>query len=270
MGEIAGQMLAGHVRSAHGGVTVDQIIAHRDRVTQEIKKRSRAELETLDIVVDAEEIEDTSDYIGDLAAPPTSAVARQASPTPLEHIAPRPRAGQAASRGAASNVTRKLPVARVDSPGTGPGQRPPARAVYWLTKLCAGKMIGSSGLSPACWTCGISAAPKAWNFSADSQTSSTQRPSGVTPTTWDRQPPPGQSASERSGWPLFSARQTSSYCSVVPPGNLKITPMAMRSPSVIRAAGSGTCPVLERRRDSPWITRGRRTLRFFVGPGRGG
>jgi hypothetical protein len=49
----------------------------------------------------------------------------------------------------------------------------------------------------------------------------------VVPATWERQPPPGQSASERSGWPLFKPRQTSSYCSVVPPGKLKITPMAM-------------------------------------------
>jgi len=81
MDETVGQMLAGHVRSAIGGATVEQIIAHRDRVTQEIKKRSRAEMATLGIVVDVleiQEIEDTSGYISDLAAPHAAAVARQA------------------------------------------------------------------------------------------------------------------------------------------------------------------------------------------------
>ena len=66
-------------------------------------------------------------------------------------------------------------------PRGGPG------AVYWLTKLCAGKTIGSSGLRPACCMSGISFPPNAWNFSADSQTSSTQRPPGVAPATWERQ-----------------------------------------------------------------------------------
>jgi flotillin len=69
MDEVAGQMLAGQVRSVIGGATVEQIIGHRDRVTQEIKKRSRAELETLGIVVDVLEI---------LAASHAAGVARQA------------------------------------------------------------------------------------------------------------------------------------------------------------------------------------------------
>ena len=81
MDEVAGQMLAGQVRSVIGGATVEQIIGHRDRVTQEVKKRSRAELETLGIVVDAleiQDIEDTSGYVSNLAAPHAAAVARQA------------------------------------------------------------------------------------------------------------------------------------------------------------------------------------------------
>jgi hypothetical protein len=44
-------------------------------------------------------------------------------------------------------------------------------AVYWLTKLCTTKTTGSSGLSPAFWTSGSSFSPKAWKFSAESQTS---------------------------------------------------------------------------------------------------
>jgi uncharacterized membrane protein YqiK len=81
MDEVVGQMLAGHVRSVIGAATVEQVIGHRDRVTLEIKKRSRAELETLGIVVDAleiQEIEDTSGYISNLAAPHAATVARQA------------------------------------------------------------------------------------------------------------------------------------------------------------------------------------------------
>jgi len=81
MEEIVGPMFAGHLRSIIGGVTVEQIITERGRVTQEIKKRSRAEMERLGIVVDAleiREIEDTSGYIGNLAAPHAAAVARQA------------------------------------------------------------------------------------------------------------------------------------------------------------------------------------------------
>jgi uncharacterized membrane protein YqiK len=81
MEEIIGPMLTGHLRSVIGGVTVEQIITERDQVTQEIKKRSRAEMEKLGIVVDAleiQEIEDTSGYIGNLAAPHAAAAARQA------------------------------------------------------------------------------------------------------------------------------------------------------------------------------------------------
>ena len=79
--EVAGRVLAGNLRAAIGGVTVEQIITDRDRMTQETRKRSRAELEKLGIVVDAleiQEIEDTSGYISNLAAPHAAAVARQA------------------------------------------------------------------------------------------------------------------------------------------------------------------------------------------------
>jgi flotillin len=81
MEETAGRMLAGNLRSVIGGVTVEQVITERDRVTQEIKKRSRAGLEKLGLVMDAleiQEIEDTSGYISDLAAPHAAAVAKQA------------------------------------------------------------------------------------------------------------------------------------------------------------------------------------------------
>jgi regulator of protease activity HflC (stomatin/prohibitin superfamily) len=81
MEEIAGRMFAGHLRSVVGGLTAEQVIAERDRLTQEFRKRSRAEMGKLGIVVDAleiQQIEDTSGYIRDLAAPHAAAVARQA------------------------------------------------------------------------------------------------------------------------------------------------------------------------------------------------
>ena len=61
---------------------MEQIIRERDRVAQEIKDGSHAEMEKLGIVVDAleiQEIEDSSGYIKNLAAPHAAAVAsRQA------------------------------------------------------------------------------------------------------------------------------------------------------------------------------------------------
>jgi flotillin len=72
---------SGHRRSIIGGLTVEQIIRERDRVAQEVKDGSHAEMEKLGIVVDAleiQEIEDSSGYINNLAAPHAAAVASQA------------------------------------------------------------------------------------------------------------------------------------------------------------------------------------------------
>ena len=78
---LVGRVFAGHLRSIVGGLTVEQIIRERDRVAQEIKDGSHAEMEKLGIVVDAleiQEIEDSSGYISNLAAPHAAAVASQA------------------------------------------------------------------------------------------------------------------------------------------------------------------------------------------------
>lgn len=78
---LVGRVFAGHLRSIVGGLTVEQIIRERDRVAQEIKDGSHAEMEKLGIVVDAleiQEIEDSSGYINNLAAPHAAAVASQA------------------------------------------------------------------------------------------------------------------------------------------------------------------------------------------------
>jgi uncharacterized membrane protein YqiK len=81
MEEIAGRMLAGHLRSVVGGLTAEQIITERDRVTRELMKRGSAEIGKLGLVVEAveiQQIEDTSGYIRDLAAPHAAAAASQA------------------------------------------------------------------------------------------------------------------------------------------------------------------------------------------------
>jgi uncharacterized membrane protein YqiK len=81
MEELVGRVFAGHLRSIIGGLTVEQIIRERDRVAQEIKDGSHAEMEKLGLVVDAlqiQEIEDSTGYINNLAAPHAAAVASQA------------------------------------------------------------------------------------------------------------------------------------------------------------------------------------------------
>jgi flotillin len=78
---LVGRVFAGHLRSIIGGLTVEQIIRERDRVAQEVKNGSHAEMEKLGIVVDAleiQEIEDSSGYINNLAAPHAAAIASQA------------------------------------------------------------------------------------------------------------------------------------------------------------------------------------------------
>jgi uncharacterized membrane protein YqiK len=79
--ELVGRVFAGHLRSIVGGLTVEEIIRERDRVAQEIKDGSHAEMEKLGIVVDAlqiQEIDDATGYINNLAAPHAAAVASQA------------------------------------------------------------------------------------------------------------------------------------------------------------------------------------------------
>ncbi len=78
---LVGRVFAGHLRSIIGGLTVEQIIRERDRVAQEVKDGSHSEMEKLGIVVDAleiQEIEDSSGYINNLAAPHAAVVASQA------------------------------------------------------------------------------------------------------------------------------------------------------------------------------------------------
>ncbi|HEX3512658.1 MAG TPA: SPFH domain-containing protein [Trebonia sp.] len=81
METLVGRVFAGHLRSIIGRLTVEQIIRERDRVAQEVKDGSHGEMEKLGIVVDAleiQEIEDSSGYINNLAAPHAAAAASRA------------------------------------------------------------------------------------------------------------------------------------------------------------------------------------------------
>jgi flotillin len=81
MDVLVGRIFAGHLRSIVGGLTVEQIIRERDRVAQEVKDGSHTEMEKLGIVVDAleiQEIEDSTGYIKNLAAPHAANIASQA------------------------------------------------------------------------------------------------------------------------------------------------------------------------------------------------
>jgi len=81
MEELVGRIFAGHLRSIIGSLTVEEIIRERDRLAQEVKDGSHGEMEKLGIVVDSlqiQEIEDTSGYINNIAAPHAAAVASQA------------------------------------------------------------------------------------------------------------------------------------------------------------------------------------------------
>jgi flotillin len=81
MEELVGRIFAGHLRSIIGSLTVEEIIRERDRLSQEVKEGSHGEMEKLGIVVDSlqiQEIEDSSGYINNIAAPFAAAVASQA------------------------------------------------------------------------------------------------------------------------------------------------------------------------------------------------
>src|SRR5579864_1585014 len=81
MEDLVGRIFAGHLRSIIGSLTVEEIIRERDRLAQEVKDGSHGEMEKLGIVVDSlqiQEIEDSTGYINNIAAPHAAAVASQA------------------------------------------------------------------------------------------------------------------------------------------------------------------------------------------------
>jgi flotillin len=81
MEPLVGQILAGHLRSIIGGLTVEKIITDRNSLAQEVKDTSSDEMEKLGLVVDSfqiQEVGDPSGYIKNLAAPHIAEVEKNA------------------------------------------------------------------------------------------------------------------------------------------------------------------------------------------------
>ena len=74
-------ILAGHLRSIVGSLTVEEIIRDRERLTEQTRATSGHEMEKLGLTIDSlqiQQIEDPTGYIKALAAPHTAAVQRDA------------------------------------------------------------------------------------------------------------------------------------------------------------------------------------------------
>lgn len=74
-------VFAGHLRSIVGGLTVEEMIGERTRLTQETRNSSADEMQKLGLIIDSlqiHEIDDPTGYIKNLALPHTAAVASAA------------------------------------------------------------------------------------------------------------------------------------------------------------------------------------------------
>ncbi|MDX2646786.1 SPFH domain-containing protein [Streptomyces sp. PA03-1a] len=81
MPERVHNVFAGHLRSIVGGLTVEQMIRDRERLTAETRAASGSEMEKLGLIIDSlqiHEIVDPTGYINNLAAPHAAAVQRDA------------------------------------------------------------------------------------------------------------------------------------------------------------------------------------------------
>lgn len=74
-------VFAGHLRSIVGGLTVEELIREREKLTEQTRASSGTEMEKLGLIIDSlqiQEIEDPTGYIGNLARPHAAAVERDA------------------------------------------------------------------------------------------------------------------------------------------------------------------------------------------------
>ncbi|MGW1196429.1 flotillin family protein [Streptomyces sp. NPDC002536] len=81
MSERVHNVFAGHLRSIVGGLTVEDMIRDRERLTGETRAASGTEMEKLGLIIDSlqiHEIQDPTGYIQNLAAPHAAAVQRDA------------------------------------------------------------------------------------------------------------------------------------------------------------------------------------------------
>ncbi|GAA1893613.1 SPFH domain-containing protein [Streptantibioticus ferralitis] len=81
MGDRVHNVFAGHLRSIVGGLTVEEMIRDREKLTAQTRSASGTEMDKLGLIVDSlqiHEIEDPTGYIRNLAAPHAAAVQRDA------------------------------------------------------------------------------------------------------------------------------------------------------------------------------------------------
>ncbi|GGO86352.1 flotillin family protein [Wenjunlia tyrosinilytica] len=81
MAERVHNVFSGHLRSIVGGLTVEDMIRDREKLTGQTRVASGTEMEKLGLIIDSlqiQEIEDPTGYIKNLAAPHTAAVRRDA------------------------------------------------------------------------------------------------------------------------------------------------------------------------------------------------
>ncbi|OLE28050.1 MAG: flotillin, partial [Catenulispora sp. 13_1_20CM_3_70_7] len=81
MGTRVHNIFAGHLRSIVGGLTVEEMIRDRERLTEQTRATSGTETEKLGLIIDSlqiQEIDDPTGYIRALAAPHAAAVTRDA------------------------------------------------------------------------------------------------------------------------------------------------------------------------------------------------
>ena len=107
MASTVNELFSGHLRSILGGLTMEEIIRDRARLSQETRGSSAEEMETLGLKIDSlqiQEVDDPSGYISNLAAPHQAAVERDARIAAAEANRAATEKEQAAAAAAAKAV----------------------------------------------------------------------------------------------------------------------------------------------------------------------
>jgi uncharacterized membrane protein YqiK len=107
MASTVNELFSGHLRSILGGLTMEEIIRDRARLSTETRSSSAEEMETLGLKIDSlqiQEVDDPSGYIQNLAAPHQAAVERDARIAAAEANRAATEKEQAAAAAAAKAV----------------------------------------------------------------------------------------------------------------------------------------------------------------------
>src|ERR1700731_109212 len=112
MSILTGRIVAGHLGSIIGSMTVEEIVTERQKLATEVLDGSKAEMATIGLTVDSLQIQSIDDmgagYIAAMAAPNNAAIQRQAE------IAP-PAADQAAAEAQQASIRNQPEFARQTS-----------------------------------------------------------------------------------------------------------------------------------------------------------